>query len=230
MTQAQITIEAYNAALNAAEARWYANRDAKTIAAGIEKSDDIKDARKWLTAKTVEFINANLAGMNLKPEQLLNAVANDLGVKAQKRMIEFFNAIHAGEYRKLDGVTALSVLSSVHAGAKTREAIHFASTGKGDENTSDQVKNIALVRKLQRALGQVGASTEPTQCSRSFGKNGFCKAINLAMIGRTDKGEKEFMTNTDNVLFGILTKMIETATDTTLETIKGGTGSKRSKK
>lgn len=224
-----ITLDAYHVALNTAEQRWFDGREAKTIAAGIVKSDDIADARKWLSAQTVDFINGKLEGLNLTGEAYLQAVANQLGVKAQKRMIEFFNALHAENYRKLDGVTVLDILACAYAGAVTRDALTFAATGKGNEHTSSEVKNLDLVRKLQKHLPVVGSSTEPTQHSRSFGKNGFCHVLNLARMGKDDKGNKRFFTNEKNPLFVACAKMIDKASDSTLELIKGGKASKRSK-
>lgn len=228
MTNAKkLTVENVAVALTVAEKRWFDNRDAETIAKGITQSADLAKARKFFTASVIEFANANLKGCNLTAQNLLNAIEKDLPVKAIMRMGEFFSALSAGDYSSLDGVTALSMLSAAYAGGTSREALLFACTGKGNEHTSDQFKDLALVQKMRRALKgkSVAAATEGTQNSRSFGKNGFCKALNMGKMGKDEKGNKALLVDANNALFVALVGMIEKASDSTLELMKGGKAS-----
>ena len=137
------------------------------------------------------------------------------------RACEFFACINAKNYKLLDGVTALQALSAAYAGATTRDAVMFAATGKGNESTSDEVKGIALVRKLQKVLPTVATGTESTQNSRSFGAQGFARALDIGYMQKDAHKVTRLHVNKSNPFFRAMVKMIETASGETLKQMRG---------
>jgi hypothetical protein len=206
------TLEAFNGAVSQANARWASKEGNEG-----KFSPDLSKALRFVDAQVIASTSAMLEAGKIDPVTVLQAVSERLPVKAIMRMSEFFNALSAGAYQRLDAVTCLAILSNAYAGAKSRDAITFAVTGKGDQHTSDQVKNIELVRKLQKVCSKVGASTEQTQVSRSFGKNGFCSPLG---IGRIVSGEL-IEVNPKNVFFKKVAKLIDDASENTLQLMKG---------
>lgn len=219
--QTKITVESINAAYAVAEKRWFLNRDVATVAKGIEKSEDLKKGLKSWSADTAAYCGQLVSESGIEADTFLKACADTLSVKALMRLPEFMQALHAGNYAKLDGVTCLEILCAATAGGATRQAIAFAATGKGDDNTSAVVKNVSLIRKLQKVLSKVGASTEPTQNSRSFGKGGFCVALGVARMTKDEHGQRVLSVSTDNPVYKRVSDLVSKASDETLKQVKG---------
>jgi hypothetical protein len=103
----------------------------------------------------------------------------------------------------------------------------FATTGKGDEMTSDLVKDVSLVRKLQKVLNKVGVTTESTQNSRSFGSNGFCLHLNMGhMVKLPGNSESSLEINPKSPFIAAIAKMVEQASEETLGLVKGAKADK----
>jgi len=212
----QISLENVSIAINRANDRW----SAKTGNTGV--CEDLKTAQKFWDESLCAFLAGMLKRARIDEITFLATIADNMGVKAVKRVSEFLSCLNAKDYSKLDGVTSLSLLSAMHAGAVSRSALTFATTGKGDESTSDNVSNIELVRKLQKVLNRVGSTTEPTQNSRSFGSNGFAKYLNMGeMVKVAGHTERQLQVNAKSPFIAAIAKMVEQASTETLSLVKG---------
>lgn len=212
-----LTLEMLNAAIATAEARYLASAPTDKAGNPLTSSADLRKARKFVDDKVIAYV-----GNKVDADALCKAIAETMPVKATMRMCEFFSACSAGNYQQLDAVTVLSILSAVNAGASARDAVTFAVTGKGDDSTSDIVKNTALVRKLQSVCAKVGVTTAPTQLSRSFGVNGFCRALGIGQFERNESGTRELVKiYTKNPFYKRVASLIDDATEGTLELMKG---------
>jgi hypothetical protein len=221
MTQANsnvavITLSGIFNAINEAQDRYSAK---KPDAALPQK--DLQRARKYLNDATVAAVAPMLEKAGVTPDMLYNAIAKNQPVKATMRMCEWFHAISAGDYKLLDVVTVNTILSAVRFGAVSSKGVFFATTGIGDDTTSDHVKNTALVRKLHNAVGKVGATTSSTQVSRSFGKNGFAGDIGLGKFVRDESGERRLTIDGQNPFYRRVAHLIDVATENTLRTMRG---------
>lgn len=112
----------------------------------------------------------------------LSMIEKTGNVKTLLRLPSLIEFCITGDRRALQGSAkvAVAALVGLGTGAKTREALSFASTGRGNEHTSDVIDTAksALVRK---ALGFiVGPSTEPTQYSVAFGDGNLCDMLRTA--------------------------------------------------
>ncbi|KVH64534.1 hypothetical protein WS89_04425 [Burkholderia sp. MSMB1072] len=209
------TLENVMIAINRANDRW----SKKEGRAG--ECEDLKTARKYWDDKLCVFAAGMLKRAKISDIEFLSTIADNMGVKAVKRVSEFLACLHAKDYTMLDGVTALSLLSAIHAGAVSRSALVYATTGKGDDSTSDVVRDVSLVNKLRRVIGGVGITTEGTQNSRSFGSNGFCKYLGMGKMVRVKGKEATLEVNEKSPFIAAIAKMVETASDDTLSLVKG---------
>ena len=203
------------AAIAQANQRW---AQKENITGGII-SPDLQRALKFIDAGVTAHAVALMT--EEKSPAFFALVAQSLGNKAIMRCCEFFACLSSKNYKMLDGVTALEALSCAYAGATTRSAISFAATGKGNESTSDEVQGLALVRKLQKVLPTVASSTESTQNSRSFGANGFCRALEIGFMQRDAHKINRLVINKSNPFFRAMVKMIESASGETLKQMRG---------
>jgi hypothetical protein len=211
-----ITLENVKLAISRANDR----HSKKTGETGFQ-ADLLKAGKYWDDGLCV-FVAGMLNRARIDQLEFLATIADNMPVKAVMRASEFFACLHAKDYSKLDGVTALSILSAVHAGAVSRSAVFFAATGRGNESTSDVVSDISLVRKLQKALRKtVGATTESTQNSRSFGTNGFCKYLRMGAMVKAKGAEATLEVNAKSPFVGAIAKMVEQASEDTLSLVKG---------
>ena len=191
--------------------------DRHNAKAGLPSGKVQPDLQRALKHCSVESV-AYAATLCDDQQATLDAVAKTLPVKAIMRMTEFFSALHSGNTALLDRETALTVVGVVCNGAVSRTALAFCSTGKGDENTSDAVKGMTLQRKMQRALGTVGGSTEQTQHSRTWGKAGFLSlGLNAGNMQAGGVGERELVNvNAKNGFIVALLALLEKTSETTL--------------
>jgi hypothetical protein len=175
------------------------------IRAGLKFWERGSQAMLDYTAQNVPDVAAFLAGFGALP------------VKPVKRMSQFLYLLSTGDLnRGLYRTLALEVLGAGCAGATSRAALTFAATGKGDENTSDLVRDVSLVQKLHRAIGRVGSGTEPTQNSNSFGVNGFAKLLGLARMVKDGDKSRELTVNRESPFYRDLRNIIAKASDATL--------------
>jgi hypothetical protein len=123
----QISLENVSIAINRANDRW----SAKTGNTGV--CEDLKTAQKFWDESLCTFLAGMLKRAKIDEITFLATIADNMGVKAVKRVSEFLSCLNAKDYSKLDGVTSLSLLSAMHAGAVSRSALTFATTGKGGE-------------------------------------------------------------------------------------------------
>lgn len=156
-----------------------------------------------------------LAQLGVDWDRFAKYLANCSNVKVAKRMPMFVAFIVTSDARYLKGSaqTALLEWAGLCIGAKNKDALRFASTGKGDENTSDSIP-VARARALQKAFGRVGASSRDTQASVSFSKGGMLDG--LGMVTPWAKGDT-MPGLVDCKLNRALTMLVSSASDTTLD-------------
>jgi hypothetical protein len=184
------------------------------------QSDDLNKAGKHLTAEVCNYAGALMLKGEIDQQRILDAIAGTLPVKATMRMGEMFARLLMT--KGSDRTTLLATCGAL-VGATARSAVHFAVSGKGDENTSDLVRDTATVRKLQTVFGKVGVTTVATQLSRSFGINGFCNVLGMGSFEKGKAGEEmKLEVKRGNVFVQAIKKYAEGASETTLKLNAGG--------
>lgn len=173
-----ITIESLQNALAAANVAYVAR---KGETANINKTGinpDIAGAAKLVAALTAP----QLARINELVPNLPAAIKDATSTKKPLRTLQalLFSITGDGNFIKGSARTFfLEYLGLALAGAKTRDGLAYSATGKGNESTSDEVK-VSQVKKIQKAFGAVGVSTEATQNSVAFSKGGIAEALGVA--------------------------------------------------
>jgi hypothetical protein len=209
------TLEVVHAAIENARIRWAQENGYAPDAT----SDDLSKAKNYATAEVCEYAGALMLKGNIEAQSIIDAMGARLPVKANMRMLEMFDRMRSG--KGSDRTTLLAIAGAL-IGATSRSAVHFAVSGKGDENTSDHVRDTATVRKLQNVFGRVGVTTVATQLSRSFGKNGFCNVLGMGAFNKSKDGaEPQLSVSRGNVFVRELRKYAETASETTLKLNQG---------
>jgi hypothetical protein len=209
------TLENVSIACESARVRWC---DVNGYASDAQ-SPDLDKARKFMTAEVCGYAGALMVKGSIDEQSILDGIASRMPVKAIMRMGEMFDRMRSG--RGSDRTTLLAT-SGALIGATSRSAVYFAVSGKGDENTSDHVRDVETVRKLQKVFGRVGVTTVATQLSRSFGKNGFAHVLGMGHFEKQKDGAEPQLTVTrGNVFVRELRKYAETASETTLKLNQG---------
>lgn len=155
-----------------------------------------------------------LEKMGIDWASIEKGIAQATNVKVAMRLPMFLAFIVSGNGAMLKGSaqTALIEYCALMLGAKTKDALRFASTGKGDENTSDEI-NIAKARLIQKAFSTVSVGSRDTQASVSFSKGGLLSV--LGMVTPWAKGAT-MPGIIDCKLSRALSSLISTATDNTI--------------
>jgi hypothetical protein len=216
-----LTLNMLAGAIGEAEKRYLSTSPRDKGGNLLTSSADLRKGRKFLTAENVQTAARLLTDAGIDAQALCDRIAKSQPVKATMRMCEFFNALHSGDYKLLDATTVLTILANVRAGAKTRDAIAFSVTGRGDDNTSDQVRSVERIKRLQKLFPKVGAGTEPTQVSRSFGERGFAGDLGIGRFERDAHGQRMLKVNGSNPFYKLVAKLVDKASDATLRTMKG---------
>lgn len=215
MKNAQISLSQVAATFTAANSAYIARSGAgaklnskgfqSDIASGLNLFSRFTDAQ-W----------ADLSSLNV---DFLPSAEKTKNVKTLKRLPSLLLFAIAGDVRDLKGsarTCALEVCALLY-GAKSREALHFSATGKGNENTSDQI-DTAKARKVMRVMGAIGASTEPTQNSVSFAAGNLGDVLNIA---HKDKRNGLPVVNEKSPLVMRIVKRIEELTESQIAELKG---------
>lgn len=155
----------------------------KGINAALNKNGmqgDIADGLKHWVGFTVPMYD-ELSKVGITEEQVITGIKNTRNVKVALRLPQILAFIATGSVTHLQGSakTLFYEVGALAMGAKTRAALFFAATGKGDENTSDVI-NVPAIRKLQKVAGLIGATTEQTQNSVSFAKDNLGDVLGIA--------------------------------------------------
>lgn len=178
-TNANEIIESIKTAFATANSAYVSRNPEKGEALKGNMQDDIKAG----LAVFLEFSPAQVSQLGKLGVSWAN-VGQGLGaatnVKVARRLPQFLGFAITGDGRYLKGSTKTAILEycALCIGAKTKDALRFASTGKGDENTSDVI-NVAKARALRDAFGAVKASSRDTQASVSFSKGGLLHLLGL---------------------------------------------------
>lgn len=178
---------------------------------------------KALTENQLE----TLAKLGVDWESVANGIAGASNVKKAMRAPLLLRFIVSGDTTALQGSaqTAMLAFCSLIIGAKGKSGLHFGVTGRGDENTSDEI-SVQRARAVQKAFGSVGVSTAPTQLSVAFSKGGL-----LPMLGLCDAWEKGAdkplpAINQSSKLAKAMIKLIGSLTDQTIELMVDKTAKK----
>lgn len=111
------------------------------------------------------------------------------------------------------GLSALAV-----AGLVNKNGARFALTGRGDENTSDEVKAVDTARKLQRVLGLVGVGSFSTQWSVAFSDGNLGSVLGC---GSHPKGSRDLPTvNLDSPVTVALLDRVSNLTDGQIDQLR----------
>lgn len=150
--------------------------------------------------------------------RLLDGIKNATNTKKPMRILQalLFTVSGNGEFLKSSAKTfILEFCGLVIGGAKTRDALAFSATGKGNENTSSEIK-IARARAIQKAFGIVSAQSEQTQNSVAFSAGGIADTLGIAT---KEKRTGMPVVNLDNKVAQALDAMISAMSDDKLNLI-----------
>lgn len=210
-------IEAINTAYNAQNVNYIARKGASAKLNKSGMQSDISKGMGHFTAFTAPMFDA-ITALGISEQQICDGIKKTRNVKVALRLPQLLAFIASGSVDYLQGSakTCLYETAALVMGAKTRAALFFAATGKGDENTSDVI-SVARVRKLQKLAGLIGASTEQTQNSVSFAHDNLGDVLGIAhKAGRTDLP----VINADSPVLLALIKRIDALTDLDLERLQ----------
>lgn len=152
---------------------------------------------------------------------LLDSIATQTNVKKPVRTLQalLFTLTGNGSFLQASARTFVLEYCGIITGeVKTRAALAFVATGKGDENTSDSVK-VNQASKIRRAFGVVSAGTEPTQNSVSFSAGGIGEALGLTMRKEKRTALPVAVAVENNPVALALDSIIKTMTDNKLALI-----------
>lgn len=172
----------------------------KDIARAMGIANNISDAQAS-AIKALEVEDRIMSGINgatntKKPMRTLEAV--------------LFSITGDGRFLKGSAKTfILEFCGLVIAQPKTRAGLAFCATGKGNESTSDEVK-VSQARKIIKAFGEIGVSTESTQNSVSFSKGGIADVLGIA---RKDSRTGLPVVNLENKVAQKLDEIVKGMTD-----------------
>ncbi len=205
----------------------YALGNAAYRARNPESGTDSKDIANGL-ARFERFSAAQWAGIAALgiDASIVEGIANTGNVKVLLRLPQLIDYLVTGDHRALQGSAKTAVVEAlaIEAGAKTRDALRFAATGKGDENTSDQI-DVSKARAFVRALGGtlISASTEPTQNSVAFARGNL-----LAILGIAHKTDRRGMPelNRDSGLYRAIAKHVNRISERDLIALSEETAAK----
>lgn len=167
-------------ALNSANSAYIARKGAS---ANLNKSGfnpDINKALQIVALITDAQIKA-ISALEIDA-QIIAGLKDATNTKKPMRTLQalMFTITGNGAYLKGSARTFLiEFCALVIAGAKTRSALAYSATGKGDDSTSDEI-NVTKARMINRAFGAIGVSTEQTQNSVSFSKGGIAETLGIA--------------------------------------------------
>lgn len=148
--------------------------------------------------------------------------ATDRNPKVIKRFIQFVHGINAGDYKAIDRTTAkiLYAMRLALPHALTTDALAYLVSSKVRANAEAPEARGISTRVVNRLFGQVGATTAPTQISRSVGENGF---LTLAGAVTSDAGKvnRPYALNESHPLVTMFFATLERATDAQLDAVAG---------
>jgi hypothetical protein len=154
--------------------------------------------------------------------------ATDRNPKVVKRFVQFMHGINAKDYKAIDKTTAKILYAMRLAGehALTTDALAYIVSGRVRPTSEAPETRGVSTRVVSRLFGHVGATTAPTQISRSVGENGF---LTLAGAVTSDAGKvnRPYTLNAAHEMVARFFAVIEGATDGQLDAVTGqgeGTG------
>jgi hypothetical protein len=175
-------------------------------------------ARAYRYAKDLTEVHLQaIAAMGLN-DSMMNGVAKATSVKVPMRTIQgiLFSLTGNGNYLKgsakafLLGFCGLLVAKPVN-----KNGFYFCMTGKGNEFTSDEVKNTANARKILSKFEAISPASIKTQASVAFGKGGVGEILgaSAAPKSRTDIPTPVY----DSPVAALLNGIVSQATDAQIE-------------
>lgn len=144
--------------------------------------------------------------------QIVEAIKGTTNTKKPMRILQavLFALTSDGRYLKGSSKTFLLQFCALAAcGAKTRAALAFAATGKGDESTSDEI-SVSKSKLILRKFGAIGGGSESTQNSVSFSKGGIAESLGVAI---KEKRTGMPVINLDNKVAQALDEIVKGMTD-----------------
>lgn len=190
---------------------------ARILAGSGEFQADIYAGLKTFKSFTPAHMQG-LEQLGVNWEKVAKGLQDATNVKIARRLPQFLLFIMTQDSKLLQGsaLTGLLEFCGLAIGAKTKEALFFASTGKGNENTSDVI-NVSRARAIRNAFGEVDTSSRGTQASVAFSKGGMLDILGIVTPWAKGQGEDKMPAIVDCGLSRALCYLIENTTDTKLD-------------
>ncbi len=166
-------------AFTAANKGYIARNGAKAKLAANGFQDDVSAGLKTFNEMTIPQMQ-KLASYGIDWARVGDYIANCSNVKIARRSAQLPLFVMTGDPKYCTGSTktAFLIYCALHANAKTKDALRFAATGKGNESTSDEI-SVQRARAVLRAFGAVNGSSYDTQASVSAKDGGLLDMFGL---------------------------------------------------
>lgn len=190
---------------------------ARILAGSGEMQSDIMNGLKTFKNMTPANMQS-LEQLGVDWGAVEKGLINTTNVKIARRLPQFlaFMVLHDAKYLAGSVLVAVLEFCGLAVGAKTKDALLFASTNKGNENTSDVI-NVARIRKVQSVLGKRDASSRPTQASVTFSKGGILDILGIVKPWGRGNSAEAMPVIVDTPLTRALCYLLETASDAKLD-------------
>lgn len=209
-----LTIATITNSLTSAHTAYLARKGEKANTGKTGINPDFAKAFKIASGITDAQLSViNDFGIN---DSIINGLRDATNSKKPMRTLQALLYVVTGDGQYLRGSAKTFMLEFCGltlAGAKTRSALAFSATGRGNENTSDEIK-IAKARAIMKKLSTIGVSSESTQNSVAFSKGGIAEVLGVA---RKDSRTGMPVVNLDNKVAVKLDAIIRDMTDGKLE-------------
>lgn len=145
-----------------------------------------------------------------------NFSSGNTAVKVAKRLPQFLLFVITGDIAELQGSALLGMVEfcGLGIGAKNKNGLRFAATGKGNEHTSDAI-DTSRATKIRKAFGATKNASASTQESVTFSQGGMLDTLGIATAH--GRGENAIALIVDCQLSRSILHMIDSATDGVLE-------------
>ncbi|MDL2284454.1 hypothetical protein LJC19_04855 [Oxalobacter sp. OttesenSCG-928-P03] len=205
----QTTVANTQKEINEAFALALANYNARNKSEVTEQADLKAGYNTFAKMSDGQIIALGKLGVDWS--EVAKGLGNATNVKIARRLPQFLGFVISGDasYLKGSALTALLEYVALGLGAKNKDALRFASTGQGNEHTSDSGIDIEQARKMLSAFGAVHKNSRNTQASVSFSKGGLLEILGIAKSW----SRSEMPEIVNSKLTRAINKLVNNATD-----------------
>lgn len=161
-----------------------------------------------------ERVNDAICAMGIQTDAIF---APDRNPKVIKRFIQFVHGVNAKDFTAIDFTSAKILYALKLAGQYqlTTDALQYIVSGAMKPGANPETRGVSA-RVIGRLFGAVGATTAPTQISRSVGDNGFMQLAGMTSAP-THTQNRAYSLNPNHALVKKFFECVESATSGQLD-------------